>query len=104
MKNVLKSSAKNVLIKLRLPTGASATDAAIQKKTFGSATTALIILNKEIEDIMKKFLEESGYLIKVETIKNEAKEQKGRSLKCYWVHWLLVFGECINRYQRNKRW
>ena len=42
----------------------------------------LIILNEEMNDIMKivKSLEESGLLIKgvSETIKNEAKEQKGR--------------------------
>ena len=42
--------------------------------------TTLIILNEEMNDIMKivKSLEESGLLIKgvSETIKNEAKEQK----------------------------
>ena len=46
---------------------------------FGSGTTALIISNEEINDIMKivKSLEESGLLIKdvSKTIKNEAKEQ-----------------------------
>ena len=45
----------------------------------------LIILNKEMEDIMKivKFLEESGLLIKgvCETIQNESKEQKRRFLE-----------------------
>ena len=44
----------------------------------------IIILNEEIEDIMKiiKPLEKSGILIKgiSEAIKNEAKEQKGRFL------------------------
>ena len=43
--------------------------------------TTLIILNEEMNDIMKivKSLEESGLLIKgaSEAIKNEAKEQKG---------------------------
>ena len=43
--------------------------------------TTLIISNEKISDIMKtvKFLEESGLLIKgvSDTIKNEAKEQKG---------------------------
>ena len=62
----------------------SAADAAIQKKIYGSGTTALIISNEEIEDIMRivKSLEESELLIKEisETIKNEAKEQKGRFL------------------------
>ena len=58
---------------------ASATDAAIQKKIFGSGMTTLIILNEEIDNIMKrvKFLEESGLLIKaVSEIKNEIKEQE----------------------------
>ena len=45
-----------------------------------SGTAALIISNKEIEDIMKivKSLEEFGLLIKSasETIENEAKKQK----------------------------
>ena len=44
-------------------------------------TVPLIISNEEMNDIMKiiKSLEESGLLIKgvSETIKNEAKEQKG---------------------------
>ena len=58
----------------------SAADAGIQKKIYGSGTTALIISNEEMEDIMKmvKSLEESGLLIKEisGTIKKEAKEQK----------------------------
>ena len=74
MKSVLIPLAKSVL----LPLGLS--DAAIQKKIYGSGTTALIISNEEMEDIMKivKSLEESGLLIKGigKTIKNEAKEQK----------------------------
>ena len=57
----------------------SAADAGIQKKIYGSGTTALIISNEEMEDIMKmvKSLEESGLLIKEisGTIKKEAKEQ-----------------------------
>ena len=55
----------------------SAADAAIQKKIHGSGTTALIISNGEMKDIIKivKLLKESGLLIKgiSETIKNEAK-------------------------------
>ena len=77
--NVLKPLAKSVLIPLVL-TAASAADAAIYKKMFGSGFTTLIISNEEINDIMKivNCLEESGLLIKDvgETIKNEAKEQK----------------------------
>ena len=48
---------------------------------FGSGFTTIIIYNEEMEYIMKivKSLAESGLLIKGvrETIKNEAKEQKG---------------------------
>ena len=77
MKSVLMPLAKSVLLSLGLSAEMSG---AIQKKIYGSGTTALIISNYEIEDIMKiaKLLEESGLLIKVisETIKNEAKEQK----------------------------
>ena len=40
-----------VLVPLRL--AASAPNAAIQKKIFGSCVTALIISNKEMDDIMK---------------------------------------------------
>ena len=75
--NVLKPLAKSVLILLGLTAAASATDAAIHKKMFGSGFTTLIVSNEEINDI--KSLEESGLLIKgiSERIKNEAKEQKG---------------------------
>ena len=48
---------------------------------FGSGVTTLIILNKEMNDVMKivKSFEESGLLIKgvSKTIKNDVKEQKG---------------------------
>ena len=80
IKSVLTQSAKSVLIPLGLPAGITAADAAIQKKIYGS--------NEEMEDIMKKIksLEESGLLIKgiSETIKYEAKEQKGRFLSMLW--------------------
>ena len=58
---------------------ASATDAAIHKKMFGSGFTTFIVSNEEINIIkIVKSLEESGLLIKgvSDTIKNEAKEQK----------------------------
>ena len=81
MKNVRRSLAKNVLIPLGLTAAASARDAAIHKKMFGSGNTTLNISNEEMNYIMKiiKSLKESGLLIKSdgETIKNEAKEQKG---------------------------
>ena len=55
-----------------------------KKKKSGSSIRTLIISNEVLSDMMKivKSLEESGLLIKgiSETIKNEAKEQKGRFL------------------------
>ena len=54
MKSTLTPLAKNVLLlQLGLSAGISAEDAAIQKKTYGSGTTALIISNEEMEDIGK---------------------------------------------------
>ena len=50
--NVLKSLAKSVLITLRLTVAASATDAAIHKKMFGSGNTTLI--RKEIKKFIGK--------------------------------------------------
>ena len=84
--NLPKPLAKIVLISLRLTTAASATDAAIHKKMFGSGMTTLIISNEEMNHIMKivKYLEESVLVIikgVSETIKNEAKEQKGGFLR-----------------------
>ena len=80
IRNVLKPLAKSVLIPLRLTAVASASDAAIHEKIFGSDFTTLIISNEEMNDIMKivKSFKESGSLIKgvSETIKNEVKEQK----------------------------
>ena len=79
--NILKPLAKSVLIPLGLTAVASVTDAAIHKKIFGSGFIKLIILNEEMEDIIKivKSLKDSGLLIKgvSETIKNDTKEQKG---------------------------
>ena len=66
MKNTLKPLAKIALMQLGLTAAASATDAAIQKKTFGSGMITLLIWNEKMDDIMKiiKSLEESGLLIK----------------------------------------
>ena len=77
MKNVLKSLAKSILIPLGFIAAASATDAAIHEKMFGSGTKTLIASREEMNDIMKivKYLEESGLLRKGvgETILNETK-------------------------------
>ena len=79
-KSVLTPLAKSVLLPLGSSSGMSAADAAIQKKIYGSDTTASITSDEEMNDIMKmiKSIEESGLIIKgiSETIKNEAKEQK----------------------------
>ena len=87
--NLLKPLAKSVLMPLGLTAVASAADAAIHKKLFGCGMcpsnlakwTTLIISNEKMNDFMKivNSLEESSLLIKgaSETIKTEAKEQKG---------------------------
>ena len=83
IKSVIKTLAKNVLIPLGLKVAASAADAGIHKKILGSGhnNTTLIILNDEMDDILKivKSLEDSGVLLKgvSETIQDEAKEQRG---------------------------
>ena len=98
IKHVITLLAKSILLPLGLTTGMTPTDAVIQKKILGSGTTALIISNEEMEDIMKivESLEESGLLIKgvSETVKNEVKEQKGRFLPmllCTLAASLLAF-------------
>ena len=53
MKNVLTPLAKSVLVSLGLAEAASATDAAVQKKFFGSGMTLLTISSEKMEDIMK---------------------------------------------------
>ena len=77
IENVLKPVLKSALIPLWLTAAASATDAAIPEKMFGSGNTTLIISNKEMNMKIIKSLDESKLLIKgvSETIKNEAKEQ-----------------------------
>ena len=74
MKSELKPLAKSVSIPLELTAAASATDAAIQKKSFGSGMITVIISNEEMNHMMKivKLLAESGLLIKgaQKTIKN----------------------------------
>ena len=71
-------------------TAASATDAAIQKKIFGSDMTTLIISNEELNDIMKtiKSLEESCLLIKMLAKQLRTKQKnKGVDFSVYYkVH------------------
>ena len=73
IENVLKPLlAKSVLIAV------STTDAAIQRKIFGSGITTLVYPNEDL-NIMKidRFLKDAGFLIKgvSEIIENEPKEQ-----------------------------
>ena len=58
--------AKNVLAPLGITTAASVIDAGIQKKINDSGTITLIILNKQINGMMKivQALEESNVLLK----------------------------------------
>ena len=80
MGNALKPLTKSILIPLGVTVAASATDAAIHEKMFGSGFTTLIVSNEQMKDIMRavKSLEESGLLMNgiSETIQNETKEQK----------------------------
>ena len=67
---------------LGLAAAASATDPAINKKILGSGNhTTLIISNDDMQELLKivKSLEDSGILLDgiTETVKNEAKDQKG---------------------------
>ena len=90
--NELKPLVKRVLVPVGLTVTASTADVAIHKEMLGSGrpmdlfsrATTLMISNEKMNDIMKivNSLEKSGLLIKAvsETIKNEAKEQKGEFL------------------------
>ena len=82
MENVHEPLAKSVLMLLGLT--AATADVTVHKKVFGSGTATLVISKEQMNDIMKieQSLEESGLLIKgvSRTIKNKAKEQKGRFL------------------------
>ena len=82
-------SAKNILTPLGITAAASAIDAGIQKKIYGSGTLPLIILSEEMNEIMKivQALEDSNILLKgvTETIKHEGKEQKGWFLSALLV-------------------
>ena len=108
IKNVIKPLAKSVLIPLGLTAAALAADAAIHKKVLGSGnTTAIIISNNEMEDIIKivKLLEYSGLLLKgiTEAIQNEVKEQNGGFLSMVLgklgasLLGNILWGEGINR-------
>ena len=52
MKNVLTPLAKSIFVPFGLTIAASAMDAAIQKKRFGSWTSALLFSNEDVNDII----------------------------------------------------
>ena len=80
MKNLLTRLAERFSIPLGLTALASATNAGIQKKNFGSGTTALIISNEEMEHFVKivNSLEELGLMIKI-----KEQNKKVDFLQCY---------------------
>ena len=69
---------KNSLVPLGLSAAISATDAAIQKKVYGSGTKAVKFFNKDLNDMTKivKALEDSDVLMKgvTKTQKNDIKK------------------------------
>ena len=72
--------AKNILAPLRITAAAPTIDAGTQKKIHGSGTTALVISNEEMNDILKivHALEDSNILLKwvTKAIKNEKKKKQ----------------------------
>ena len=79
------SIGKNILAPPGLSTAMSATDAAIQKKIYGSGNTILIISHDDLDDLIKIItaLEEHDILLKgtSKTIKNNTKKQEGGFLR-----------------------
>ena len=75
------SIGKNILAPLGLSAAISATDAAIQKKLYGSGNKTLIISNNDLNDLIKiaTALEEHDILLKGtnKAIKNKIKKQEG---------------------------
>ena len=70
---------KNILAPLGLRAAMSATDAAIQKKMYGSGTKTIKLSNKDLDDMTKivKALEDSDVLMKgvTKTLKNDIKKE-----------------------------
>ena len=81
LKKVAVPFTERNLAPLGITAADSAIDGAIQKKIHDSGTTALIISNEEMNDLMKiaQDLEDSNILLKgvTKTITNDTKEQKG---------------------------
>ena len=60
---------KNISALLGITAAASSIDAGIQKRIHGLGATTLIMLNEEMNDIMKIVLEDSNILLKTVTQK-----------------------------------
>ena len=79
MKVAVALEKKKFLALLQITAAASAIDAGIQKKVHGSRTTALIISNEEMNEILKivQALGDSNILLKriTKTINTETKEE-----------------------------
>ena len=79
IKNMPTPLTKNILLPLWVTAAASATDAAIQKKIYGSGITFSVNIS-QLDDTMKivKSFEDATLLIKVvsETVESEVKEQR----------------------------
>ena len=75
------SIGKNILAPLGLTAAMSATDAAIQKKMYGSGNKTLSISNNDLNDLIKisTALEEHDILLKgtTKTVENNTKKQEG---------------------------
>ena len=73
------SLGKNMLAPLGLSAAMSVTDAAIQKKMYGSGTKTVRFSNKDLNDMTKivKALEDSDVLMKgvTKTLKNDIKKE-----------------------------
>ena len=95
LKDLIQPSTKSGLSSLGLTE--AAVDARIHRKQRITTTTALIIPNDEMEDVIKiaKFFKYSGLLVKgvSETIPNKAKEQKGGFLSMLLGALVLSFIE-----------
>ena len=92
----LLKSVINSIGMLGLTADASATDAAINKKIFGSGNhTTQIISNDDMKKFLKivKSLEDSGLLLDgiTETVKMTLENKKEDFLACYLVHLVQVY-------------
>ena len=78
MKIGLQPLIKNGLIPLGLTAAAAAADGGIHKKILGSRTTALIISNGKMEDIMKILISFENYGILLKELVNQKMKQNNK--------------------------